>query len=330
MTSTKTKGPAAWPCAALADAELASRTTMRVGGRVEWLLEPQTPDEVRRAWLAARERGFTPRVLGGGANLVVAGDLDGVVIATDRVRRMFRPLPETADGPRDGSELLDMDEVPSVRPLERDEDTRLVVWAGTSMPGIVRATQALGWRGFEGLVGVPGNVGGGVAMNAGGRWGSVWDVVELVRVLDADGVVHDLPRAECDPGYRDGKLGGRIVLGAVLRFELDAKEAVRQRTREFLLEKKTAQPVTEWSSGCIFRNPDPEQSDGRSAGKLIEDCGGKQLSRGDAVVSPKHANFIVNRGKASAADVLTLIDDVHDLVLERAQIHLVREVKVWG
>jgi UDP-N-acetylmuramate dehydrogenase len=201
------------------------------------------------------------------------------------------------------------------------------------MPGIVRATQALGWKGFEGLVGVPGNVGGGVAMNAGGRWGSVWDVVELVRVLDERGVVHDLARADCDPGYRDGRLevlGGRIVLGAVLRFEVDAKAAVQERTRQFLLEKRTTQPVTEWSSGCIFRNPDPELCDGRSAGKLIEDCGGKRLARGDAVVSEKHANFIVNRGRASAADVLTLVDDVHDLVLERAGVDLVREVKVWG
>jgi UDP-N-acetylmuramate dehydrogenase len=83
------------------------------------------------------------------------------------------------------------------------------------------------------------------------------------------------------------------------------------------------------TSGCIFQNPDPERSDGRSAGMLIEHCGGKGLARGDAIVSPKHGNFIVNRGRARAADVLGLIEDVRALVRERAGIELATEVRVW-
>ena len=91
---------ASWPCAALPQESLASRTTMRVGGRVEWLLEPSHPDEFVSAWRAARERGYHPRVLGGGANLVVDDGLHpGVVIATDRMRRLFRPLsPASEEG----------------------------------------------------------------------------------------------------------------------------------------------------------------------------------------------------------------------------------------
>jgi UDP-N-acetylmuramate dehydrogenase len=308
---------------------------MKVGGRAEWLLEPADPEELRRAYLRALELGHAPRVLGGGANLIVAdGVLPGVVIATDRLRRLFRPSP---DAPAGASEALDVGAGLSVSIADArafwseraHADPRLVAWCGVSMPGIARAAQELGWSGFEGLVGVPGHVGGGVAMNAGGRWGSVWDAVELVRVLEPDGGVRDLARADCAPRYRDGDLAGRIVLGCVLRLRPESVAAVRERTREFLLEKNKSQPVTEHSSGCIFKNPDPELADGRSAGRLIEDAGAKGLARGDAVVSAKHANFIVNRGRASAADVLGLIEDVRARVETRTGIRLEREVRVW-
>jgi UDP-N-acetylmuramate dehydrogenase len=115
----------------------------------------------------------------------------------------------------------------------------------------------------------------------------------------------------------------------VLRFELDTPEAVRERGREYLLAKNKVQPVTDWSAGCIFKNPPAERSGGQSAGQLVERCGLKSLVRGDAIVSPSHGNFIVNRGHATAADVLTLIEDVHDRVLEKTGVDLVREVKVW-
>ena len=136
-------------------------------------------------------------------------------------------------------------------------------------------------------------------------------------------------RDECDPHYRDGNLGGEIVLGAVLRLEVAEKAEVAQRTREYLSEKSAAQPVTERSCGCVFKNPDPERSDGRSAGELIDDCGGKGLRRGAAVVSPKHGNFIVNLGRATAVDVFALIEDMRDLVREKCGVELEQEARVW-
>src|SRR5262245_10651215 len=160
---------ASWPCAALREAELAPRTTIRVGGRAEWLLEPAHPDELVAAWNAARERGLEPRVLGGGANLLVPdGLVPGVVITTERMGRVFRVHPE--EPTREGAEFAPL--LPALAPRERHEDSRLVVWAGCSLPGLVRITRELGWSGFEGLAGVPGHLGGGVAMNAGGRWGA--------------------------------------------------------------------------------------------------------------------------------------------------------------
>ncbi|HUR28524.1 MAG TPA: hypothetical protein VM509_10080, partial [Planctomycetota bacterium] len=111
--------------------------------------------------------------------------------------------------------------------------------------------------------------------------------------------------------------------------EKSEKETVRARVREYLEIKRKVQPVTESSAGCIFKNPDPELSAGRSAGKLIEEAGGKSLARGGAIVSPLHGNFIVNTGTATSADVFTLIEDVRDLVREKTGILLATEVKMW-
>ena len=312
-----------WPCAALADADLAPRTTMRVGGRVEWLLEPSDPDELREAWCAARAAGHVPRILGGGANLLIEGGrLPGVVIATERLRRLFRP--ESEDDP--GEFALPTGRV---APVERTRDPRLVAWCGATLPSLVQAAKALGWSGLEGLAGVPGKLGGGIAMNAGGRVGELWDVVERVRVIDERGELVDLARAQCAPRYRDGGLGGRVVVGAVLRLAVDHPEAVKERTRDYLVAKNRVQPVSELSAGCIFKNPDPALSGGRSAGRLVEECGGKGRVRGGAIVSELHGNFIVNRGGATADDVLGLIEELRELVAQKTGIRLETEVQIW-
>jgi UDP-N-acetylmuramate dehydrogenase len=158
----------------------------------------------------------------------------------------------------------------------------------------------------------------------------VWDVVERVLLVDERGEFVELPRSECSPSYRNGNLGRAVAASAVLRFRPDESAAVFERCRDYLTQKKRAQPVTEKSAGCIWKNPDPEKSGGRSAGQLVEACGGKGRARGDAIVSPLHGNFVVNRGRATAVDVLALIEEVHDLVAQRTGIDLEREVKVWG
>lgn len=296
---------------------------MRVGGRAEWLLEPARPEELVEAWIAARERGYAPRILGGGANLLIEDGLHRTaVIATDRLGRVFRPgLDEAPD------DDATTEHWQSSRATE--SEPRLVVWAGAGLPGLVRVARDLGWSGLQGLVGVPGHAGGGIAMNAGGRWGNLWDVVESVRLMTPDGDVVERTRAECDPRYRDGNLGDAIVLGAVLRLEPGSRAAIHEEMRQYLAEKSAAQPVTERSSGCIFKNPDPEASDGRSAGQLVDLAGGKGMARGDAIVSPKHGNFIVNRGNARATDVLALIEALVERVHERTGVVLEREVRFW-
>jgi len=316
-----------WPCVALRHAELADRTTMHVGGRVEWLLEPRTPAELSAAWKLCHERGLHPRILGGGANLVIDdGLLPGVVVTTERMRRIYRPTQESFGEGELAFGGAPRGEMALPNPAE---DPRLVAWAGCTLPALVRAARQLGYSGMEGLVGVPGQVGGALAMNAGGKWGDMWDVVERVLVLEPDGSLKELPRADCSPSYRDGGLGRLVAVGAVLRFEPQPKSEIQDRMATYLVEKNRTQPVTQWSSGCIFKNPDLDASGGRSAGGLVEDCGCKLLRYGDAEVSGLHGNFIINRGKATAADVFALMEEVQTRVLDQTGIRLAFEVRRW-
>lgn len=344
-----TQWPATWPCAAQEHVPLAPCTTLKVGGRARWLLEPRNPDELLEAYNACRAAGVVPRVLGGGANLIIAdGELDGVVIATRALSRTFRPL-VTDDVPtdaaldlegdgagiREDAAAIGSDGTGDIRaPAYDAANPRLVAWAGASMPGLVRAASELGWTGLEGLIGVPGHLGGGVAMNAGGRWGELFDVLELVRVVTEDGELRDFTREECSPSYRNGglgALGAALVVGAVLRLEVDTKAAVRERGREFLLEKRAAQPVTEASAGCIFKNPDATFEGERvGAGLLIDKLGLKGRRRGAARISPLHGNFMINEGGATATDVIELIREVRAEVVERTGILLEIEVQRWG
>lgn len=318
------------PVAYQRDASLADRSTLKVGGRAELLLEPATPDELVEAVAWVREEGLALHLLGGGANTILPdGVVGGAVLTTERLRRTFRKVPaELMAGV--ASEDPYAETVPRVALPEDGGEPVLVCWAGSSMPGLVTAAKALGWSGLEGLAGVPGTIGGGVAMNAGGSWGELWDVIESVRVLEPDGSVVDLARADCSPSYRNANLGERIVLGCVLRLEKSHKKIVSDAVRDYLKHKRDVQPVTEASAGCVFKNPDPEVSGGRSAGRLVDEAGLKGASVGGARVSDKHGNFVINTGGATAADVLALIERCRSEVAERFDVQLEREVKIWS
>jgi UDP-N-acetylmuramate dehydrogenase len=323
-----------WPCAHLSRAPLNLKTTLKVGGEAEHLLEPADPEELRLAIQSARERGLPWRILGGGANLLIAdGLIPGVTIATDRIRRTFRHHPEADLPPEAGLEGRAGDSFSDALPRSLHHDynpePRLVCWAGTTMPGLVNVAKSLGWSGLEGLAGVPGSIGGGVAMNAGGSWGELWDVVERVRVIDADGQFRDLERAQCNPGYRNGGLGEQVVAGVVLRLKPAKKADVEAEVRRYLEHKRAVQPVTEASAGCMFKNPDKELSGGRSAGQLLDQAGLKGTRIGGAEISPKHANFLVNRGGASGQDARRLLFQARDAVAQRFGLELGIEVKLW-
>lgn len=306
---------------------------MRVGGAAEWLLEPKNLGELAKAVSAARESGMPVRILGKGANLIVEdGTIPGVTVATDRLNLMWRPDPaEQGQALESLLEALKRGQQPDARlaPHPREEGLRLLALCGATHQKLVSTVMELGWSGLEGLVGVPGHVGGGVAMNAGGKWGEMWSVVESIVVVDDDGELRVLRREQCEPSYRNGNLGTKVVAAALLKFRLDQVHAVKERTRNFLKEKNAVQPVTEWSAGCVFKNPDPERSCGRTTGKLVDEAGLKGRAVGGAQISPKHGNFIVNTGHATAKDVLELVRIAQETVFERFGVQLEMEAKVW-
>jgi UDP-N-acetylmuramate dehydrogenase len=265
---------------------LAELTTLRVGGPAE----VWEVDDVA----AARDATSEPfRAIGAGSNLLVGDDgVDG------RVVKLGRGFDD-------------------VRSFGSDAD----VWLGaaTPLPGLVRRAQKAGLSGLEGVLGVPAVLGGAIAMNAGTRFGEIGHVLEEVEVL-VEGAVERLPADALDLGYRTARLpGGALLLRARLRLAPSTPERVAEAMRGVDAARK-GQPKAK-SAGCAFRNPPNE-----SAGRLIDLAGCKGLRVGDAMISHEHGNFVVNLGRATAADVIELLRRVQ----ERVEVPLELEWRRWG
>ncbi len=210
---------------------------------------------------------------------------------------------------------------------------RVYADAGVASPKVARFAARNGLAGAEFLAGIPGTVGGALAMNAGCYGGETWDIVDRAVTVDRRGQVRTRARDEFELGYRHCALrgGGRIgenewFAGAWFDLARGDGEASRVRIRELLEKRIAAQPLSLPNAGSVFRNPP-----GDHAARLIESCGLKGLERGGARVSEKHANFIVNpKGAARASDIEWLIEEVRARVLERTAIALVPEVRIVG
>lgn len=276
---------------------LAAHTTLRIGGPAEWFYEPQRPEDLASLLSRLAREGIPCRLLGGGANtLAPDGGVRGAVLHTGALRRVFR------------------------------EGDGLRAWAGATLPQLVRTAADAGLSGLEPLIGVPGQLGGALAMNAGSADWGIWDEIAEATVWDPaqGGEVRLLRRAEHQPAYRDGRLGRWVVLEALLRLRPAAPRVIRAAQEELLRRKNATQPVTLASAGCAFKNPP-----GDSAGRLVDAAGLKGTRCGGAEISERHANFVVNRGGASAADVRALIERAEREVAERFGVRLERELVIW-
>lgn len=284
---------------------LAAHTTLRIGGPAEFFYEPQRPEDLAVVLDRLAADGVPARLLGGGANtLAPDGGVRGAVLHTGAMRRVFR-----------------------------DGEHGLRVWAGVTLPQLVRTAAESGLSGLEPLIGVPGQLGGALAMNAGSAAWGIWDEVVEVTVWNPQGGgsgggaasrLEVLRRADCAPGYRDGRLGACIVLEALLRLTPSTPAAVRAEQERLLRRKNASQPVTLASAGCAFKNPA-----GDSAGRLVDAAGLKGARAGGAEISAVHANFVVNRGGATAADVRALLERAEREVLARFGVRLERELAIW-
>jgi UDP-N-acetylmuramate dehydrogenase len=210
---------------------------------------------------------------------------------------------------------------------------RLYADAGVASPKVARFAARNALVGAEFLAGVPGTVGGALAMNAGCYGGETWEIVERAVTIDRRGQVRTRSRDEFETGYRHCELkgGGRLgadewFAGAWFDLRKGDGAASRARIKELLERRIASQPLSLPNAGSVFRNPP-----GDHAARLIESCGLKGLARGGARVSEKHANFIVNpKGAARAADIEWLIEEVRARVLERTSIALLPEVRIVG
>jgi UDP-N-acetylmuramate dehydrogenase len=278
---------------------LGAHVSYGIGGEAEFLARPRTLDELCALLRAAADEGSAVRVLGGGSNLLVADEgVSGLVVMLA------------------GKELASLELLPGA----------MRCGAGVKLRRLVREAADAGLSGAECLAGIPGTVGGALVMNAGGRYGSIGDLVRDVRAVDSGGQAVHLTGEQAGFGYRCSKLEGLVLTGCTLELTAEQPEVVKQRSREVLNEKRAAQPLSEKSAGCVFRNP----ANGPAAGELIDAAGFKGRVAGGAMVSEAHANFILNTGDASCSDVLELVDAIRDGVERVSGVRLELEIEIWS
>jgi UDP-N-acetylmuramate dehydrogenase len=279
------------------DAPMAPRTSIRVGGPADLLVRPADPDDLSSLLRECASRGVPVMVLGGGANLLVAdAGIRGVVVR----------LP------------VDLGQ-------ESQDDERLVLSGGAPVTRLVQRDVTAGLTGCEFAAGIPGTLGGAVAMNAGTRIGEMKDVVERVEVATPEGL-RWLPAEELGFAYRTCRLPeGAVVTRVGFRLkhgDLAASRAVMDADRD---HRRRTQPLNWPTWGSTFRNPP-----GDHAGRLVEAVGLKGHREGNAMWSDLHANFVVNLGGAAARDCLTLIRMARERVRERFGVDLELEVRLAG
>jgi len=276
---------------------MSRHTSWRVGGPAEWFFVPASIDDLQ-SFLSELDDDTPVFWFGIGSNLLVReGGLPGVVISATKI-------------------LRDLDQV-----------DHYVVRAGSGVPCTQLARQCIRWGlgPSEFFAGIPGTVGGALAMNAGAHGGETWERVESVRTIDRKGEIHERAPGEYTVGYRSvAGPPNEWFLAATLRFDPHATASIE--TLNTLLERrKKTQPLGLPSCGSVFRNPPDDH-----AARLIEAANLKGFSIGGAEVSAKHANFIINRGDATATDIEELIEYVRHAVTETHGVELVHEVHIVG
>jgi UDP-N-acetylmuramate dehydrogenase len=207
------------------------------------------------------------------------------------------------------------------------DEHRFTAEAGVSCAVAARHAARKGLVGLEFFAGIPGTVGGALAMNAGAFGGETWQFVEHVEMLSRDGSITRRYPEEFEISYREVQMPeqNEWFLSACFRLELGDIEKAQQKIRELLEQRSDSQPTGQASCGSTFRNPE-----GDFAARLIESCGLKGKCIGDACVSEKHANFVINRGNATATDIETLVDEMASTVLAKTGVRLQREFHVIG
>ncbi|MBP5158898.1 MAG: UDP-N-acetylmuramate dehydrogenase [Lachnospiraceae bacterium] len=285
---------------------LADYTSFKIGGPARFFALPSSVEELALVIRECRKNSLDFFVIGNGTNLLVSDEgYDGCVICT-RALKTDTSLTEREDG------------------LEA------VLSAGESLSKKAKEISKMGYEGFEFATGIPGSVGGAVVMNAGAYGGEIKDCIKSVEVLFEDGRIGTLKAEELSLGYRHSVFQDEdherdIVLTARFDLKKGNPGTILFKVDQQLRARRDRQPIEYPSAGSVFKRPE-----GNYAGKLIQEAGLMGMKVGGAAVSEKHANFIINEGTATAADVAELIDKVRERVYENSGVMLEPEVRRLG
>ena len=280
------------------DAEMRQYTTLRLGGKADWLAFPRNAEEIAALYAEAGQAGLPVTVIGHGSNLLVLdGGIRGLVI---RVEKNMRSI--------------------------RREGNRLIAQAGAMLGTVAVAAAEAGLTGLEFASGIPGTVGGGMTMNAGAYGGEMSDVTVRVDGITPDGKPVSLNRDEMRFGYRTSAVKERNLIVTEVTMELQPGDpaGIRAKMSELNARRAEKQPLDVPSAGSTFKRPE-----GFFAAALIDQCGLKGYSIGGAQVSRKHAGFLVNNG-SSSRDYLALVRHVQQVVQEQTGIQLEPEIRIVG
>ena len=313
--------------------ELKNKTTIRLGGIAPYYLCIKDAQELLEFQNIETKLSTPFKVLGGGSNLIIADD---------------SLYPELPFGVLD----IDINNEPSITAITKTasplpplaekaltQNTQLFsvsVGSGYKIPKLLQLCKENGFTGLEGLVGVPGRVGGAVFMNAGAYKTEINDVLYSVTVFHKQFGLITLSREDftCEyrkfiPTYKQTKLTDFIITNAEFIFPVIEKNIVINTIKENLTTKKNTQPISAFTAGCVFKNPYNEKGEKLSAGLLLEKAGLKKISINDMCFSPIHASFLQNKGNGKTKDALELLALAKNNVLELFNIHLEEEVKLW-
>ncbi len=286
---------------AAANVPLWRYTTLKIGGEAEKFCQPTTVDDLVELTVALSAKGAPWFILGGGSNLLVSSaGYKGTVIRTVELKSMSNP-----------------------------ETLIVEAEAGARLPHLARYAASLGLSGLEFLVGVPGTVGGAVIMNAGAHGSCVANVLEEVTVYDSvKNAIVKIKNADLDFTYRRCALDSakHVVLSARFRLIADVREVIEKNTKHNEEYRWQTQPLGWPNAGSTFKNPEPT----RGAGLLLDQAGAKNLKEGQAAVSALHANFVINMGGATSAEVASLVGRMQDCVFKTFSVQLHPEWRTLG
>lgn len=281
------------------DELLRKHTTFRIGGPADFFLEVADRHELSGILALANREGLPVYILGNGSNLLVSDDgVRGFVLVLSGEFNQYQV-----------------------------EGTIVRAGGGYNLPKLATQVMKRGLGGIEFACAIPGTVGAGLVINAGAHGGELSQVVTEATVVWGDGRTERLTPDQIGFAYRSSKLQGTsaIVVEVVMALHPRDLEEMQKAVQHLLERRRSTQPLHQPNAGSIFMNPP-----GDYAGRLIEQAGLKGMREGDAQISEKHANFIVNLGSATARDVLLLMDRVRTIVQERFGVRLEAEVKIWG